>query len=81
MKNKELCKKCKYHGTMGNRGKREADICCDYATLAQDGTCLKYMHGEIIDRRGNDYDKCLLFKKGEGLGRHTVNAFNGKIGG
>lgn len=69
MKNKELCKKCKYHGTMGNRGKGERDICCDYAATANDGTCLKKVAGKVIDRRGNNYNTCLLFEKGEALGR------------
>lgn len=41
------------------------NVCCDYAALAHDGTCLRREHGEMIDRRGEDFESCKLFEEGE----------------
>ena len=69
MKNKELCKKCKYRGTIGSRDSSIDSIVCDYAATSKNGTCLKNHKGKAVDRRGRDPEKCLLFEEGEALGR------------
>lgn len=71
MKNKRLCYECKYHGALGgcNIDKNKSCIICDYAATANDGTCLKRVKGGIVDRRGNDYDTCLLYEEGCAIGR------------
>ncbi len=77
MKNKELCKKCKWRGSFG--AKNDVNICCDYAALASNGTCLKKFHAEVIDRRGDSYDECLLFEEGTALERQGSKEFQGAI--
>lgn len=62
---RKLCLRCKYHGTVGSREDKIYNVCCDYAALAHDGTCLRREHGEMIDRRGYEFDKCLLFEEGK----------------
>ena len=70
MKNKVLCRRCKYRGTFGSRNANsKLCIVCDYAATANDGTCLKRVKGGIVDRRGNDYDTCLLYEEGCAIGR------------
>lgn len=57
---------CKYRGTIGARTKDMTDVCCDYAaTSGEHRTCLTVVHGEVIDRRGDKYDECLLRVEGE----------------
>lgn len=60
MKNKELCKMCKYAGTVGSRCGDSLSITCDYGLITKQAA---------IGRRGNDPDKCLLFEKGERIER------------
>ena len=69
---RKLCLRCKYHGTVGAREDKMYNVCCDYAALAHDGTCLRREHGEMIDRRGEDFESCKLFEEGEALGRAEV---------
>ena len=70
---RKLCLRCKYHGTVGSREDKMYNVCCDYAALAHDGTCLRREHGEMIDRRGEEFESCKLFEEGEALGRAEVN--------
>lgn len=67
----KLCVRCKYHGYIGARDEKnpETNIMCDYAELAHDGTCLRKVKGNIIDRRGDKFDECLLFVEGEKIER------------
>ena len=71
--NRELCRTCKYRGTVGARATTSesmGDICCDYgATSEEHRTCLTVVHGEVIDRRGDKYEECLLREEGEQIGR------------
>lgn len=60
MKNKELCKRCKYSGTVGSRCGDDGSISCDYAIIAKQSA---------IGKRGDDPDKCLLFEEGERIER------------
>lgn len=65
--NNKNCIKCKYHGYFGAKSETNQNLCCDYAVLAEDGTCTKKYgtDGKTFDRRGNDPDNCLLFQVGE----------------
>ena len=56
-------------GTIGSRDGSSESTVCDYAALSKNGTCLKYVHGAIVDIRGNNKDECLLFRRGKALGR------------
>ncbi len=58
--NKNKCKKCKYHGGANINGNT---IHCYYANTGK--TCLHRVGKEIIDRRGNDYNNCLLYERGK----------------
>jgi hypothetical protein len=40
-------------------------VCCSYGTITGN-TCLTVVeHGKVIDRRGENYNKCQLFVKGD----------------
>ena len=70
MKNKELCKKCKYRGTIGSRTGAREDITCDYFTTSDERrTCLVKGGVDVKDRRGDDFNNCLLYEEGEQIGR------------
>ena len=66
MKDKNLCLKCKYHGTAGSRIQDGTlqDIVCDYGAIMHE-SCLRRINGEIVDRRGNETDSCKLFVEGK----------------
>lgn len=58
--NKNRCKSCKYHRRgVGFYVGGRAPIYCDYSGVA-DKTCLTIENGQKIDRRGSEYDNCLL---------------------
>ena len=59
---KSRCKKCKYHGTLSGVQK----VFCNYASL-EGHSCIYRQGSHIIDKRGCDYENCLLFKKGKAL--------------
>ena len=59
MFNKEKCKQCIYKGGAVDH---PTDIFCNYAFIA-DQTCLHRVGKSIIDRRGENPDNCLLFKR------------------
>lgn len=72
MKDTKLCARCKYHGYFGAKpedGGSITNVMCDYSGTAHDGTCLKRVKGEVIDRRGDKYDECLLFEEGKRIER------------
>lgn len=62
---KKKCKRCKYHargaGYVVKTGL--SPVHCDYAR-AHDQICLTRVGKEVIDRRGNDFNNCLLFEEG-----------------
>lgn len=62
---KKKCKRCKYRGRgTGYIVKTGfSPIHCDYART-NDQTCLTRIGKDVIDRRGNDYNNCLLFEEG-----------------
>ena len=66
--NKRKCAKCKYRCTFSgaNTGFKVSarNIGCYYGVISNTGTCLHLVNGKIIDRRGDDYDNCKLFEKG-----------------
>lgn len=70
---KKLCAGCKYRGTIGSRtttGSSYYDIVCDYGMTSEEKrSCLTSVHGEVIDRRGDKYEECLLREEGEQIGR------------
>lgn len=82
MKDREICAKCKWRGTVLAR-KSQAKIpnyklpyiVCDYHVKAGKGTCLKRVGDKIIDRRGYDYSKCLLFEEGDAVDTDTDISF------
>ena len=75
MKDREICAKCKWRGTVLARKSqakipdynKQPYIVCDYHAKARKGTCLKVINGKLIDRRGHDFDKCLLFEEGDAV--------------
>jgi hypothetical protein len=60
--NKKKCRQCVYHASLSSGG----TIICSFATRnLNDDTCLyKGDDGKIHDRRGEDYEHCLLYIKG-----------------
>lgn len=58
---KTRCKSCIYHrgGTQG-----KGALYCNYASIANQ-TCLHLEDKKVVDRRGDDYYDCKLYKKGE----------------
>ena len=83
MKDKRQCAKCKWRGTISSRTTVTKDlhreiyynIVCDYGCKARKGTCLKVINGKLIDRRGYDFDKCLLFEEGDAVESDTDISF------
>lgn len=59
--NKDMCKTCKFHGRI--TGIDTGSVFCNYASL-NDETCLHRKGSRVIDRRGNNYDKCKLYEEG-----------------
>lgn len=81
MKDKKLCVKCKYHGTIGSRTKDSmADTICGYAAFSHKGTCLKTVGNKLIDRRGYDEGECLLYENGAAVGREAMVIRRNKSG-
>lgn len=60
MYDKKKCKKCKYHGNLGDK----SGIYCNYTVLSGCGICLKRVGSEVIDTRGGDPKECRLYEKG-----------------
>lgn len=54
-----VCKDCKYRGGKGKAYYKT----CDYS-LKTDKTCLYEVNGVLIDRRGDDPNKCNLYERG-----------------
>ena len=60
--NKEKCAKCKYKVKLMLNNGNGYNVSCDYSSKAQ--TCCLYRVGkEVRDRRGGDYNNCLLFEE------------------
>ena len=59
--NKSKCRKCIYGNT------HSISVVCSYATRNKElQTCLyRDDNGKIRDRRGDDYNGCLLFREGK----------------
>ena len=60
MRNKELCKKCKY------KGGTETNVFCDYSGKTGKTVLRREAKGKVINLRGDDPDKCLLFEPDDG---------------
>ena len=59
--NKRKCMQCTYHRGIKSTG----GIYCNYGCIT-DQTCLtKGEDGKIYDRRGDDYNDCKLFVRGD----------------
>ena len=63
--NKVKCAKCKWHGTLN--GKDNNNVHCYYVMSGQ--SCLYRDGNEIKDRRGEDYNHCLLYERGRTSGK------------
>ena len=59
MFNKEKCARCFYKGGAIDH---PSDLFCNYAFIA-DQTCLHRVGKEVVDRRGNNSEHCLLFRE------------------
>ena len=59
MYDKNKCKTCKYRAML------KGYILCDYSNKSENGTALKRCGKGIIDTRGGDPNKCLLYEKGK----------------
>lgn len=68
---KVKCVKCKYHGRgynlgwLTNIGQRNMYVYCNYALSTGLCTLYKDKNKNTIDRRGSDFNNCLLFEKGQ----------------
>ena len=81
MKDKTLCMTCKYRGTIGSRTKESpVDTICEYAAFSHKGTCLKAVGDKLIDRRGYEKNKCMLYEKGTAVGREAMVIRRNKSG-
>lgn len=87
--NKELCWDCKYHTYMGNVGKtkksfdkltdlEKSSIACYYSVMRNE-TCLRNVHGKLVDSRGYDYNHCKKFEPDDREDNNTNNT-NSKFG-
>ena len=76
--NRRKCMKCKYHGNTASdtQAKSVTQVYCNYLSLTG-RTCLKSYKGVTIDRRGYEFDNCLLFEEGEKL--REANHESGRI--
>ena len=63
--NKEKCAKCCYKVKLTLNDGNGYNIACDYSSKS--GTTCLYKEGrEVKDRRGGDFNNCLLFKEKKG---------------
>ena len=83
--NKAMCIKCKYHTYMGNVGKcdkpfakmtdlEKSHIAC-YRSVMLSQTCMKNVHGKLVDSRGDDYNNCKLFEPDDRERKSTNGTF------
>lgn len=72
MRNREMCKKCKYKGGSASDHFR---IFCDYSGKT-DSTALKALkkgkHSKAIDSRGDDMNDCKLFEPADGVSENPL---------
>jgi len=62
VRNKDLCRKCIYHGKIGHsREAEKQEVCCMYSTKAYQSAIAR----DGSDKRGNDPNKCDLFEEGD----------------
>lgn len=73
---KSRCLKCVFrledtsgYSTKNARGDT-VTLVCNYAGVTGH-TCLHTVGKKVVDKRGDDYNDCKLFKKGERLRTHT----------
>lgn len=71
-----ICANCIYHGIGCNGyakriGGQQRAIYCDYAGKTGK-TCLKISGREVVDRRGDDRNGCLLFTEGKKIYRKRL---------
>lgn len=71
--NIKKCRTCIYRGTVSGgvkssaKGIRINNVCCYYASNTGN-TCLKRTNSNTLnDIRGNDYENCKLYKKGNAI--------------
>lgn len=67
--NKAKCAKCKFRCNVSASAGAEykqsnRNIGCYYGELSHKGTCLQIQDGKLVDRRGDDYNNCKLYEKG-----------------
>lgn len=63
--NKEKCVKCIYKVKLMCNDGSGYNVACDYANKGE--SCCLYREGkEVKDRRGGDFNKCLLFEEKKG---------------
>lgn len=70
--NKQKCRKCMYRKKITSAP--VGSVFCDYAGVT-DQTCLHVVNGQLVDRRGEDYDHCLLYKTGDPI-MHQAHFFD-----
>ena len=62
--NKEKCKTCKYSVKISAM---DGITCACHYGLIKETPCLHREGKKIVDRRGEDYNKCLLYERGKQL--------------
>ena len=86
--NPNKCLRCKYHGQRGAYGFTARDsrgkyitVYCDYASITG-STCLKPApYNQVEDIRGEDFNNCLLFRKGVPDDKRTDIVYGYENGG
>ena len=63
---KSKCKRCIYHGKISG----VSNVFCNYASL-EGHSCLYRQESHIVDKRGCDYENCLLFQEGKAKRDHS----------
>ncbi len=69
MRNREMCRQCKYKG--GNASDHFR-IFCDYSGKTDNTALKKERKGKVIDSRGKDPDNCLLFEPANGASQNPL---------
>lgn len=72
--NKHKCLNCKYHNeiTYGHYVRvkvgdkyKQLHVGCDYANITHQTCLYLYENKQVQDRRGTDYNNCLLYEQGK----------------
>lgn len=77
MINKEICRKCKYHGKLQTGARWQSDnlIICEYNVVTGEVPLKNDGNGGVIDIRGTDENKCELFEEGKRIYKRNHDVY------